>query len=181
MLSEFKQQELLRVLGKNFLFQGLSAEQIAVLVQSVELEYIDAGTTIVYEGDQAESLYIVVEGGVNVLKGEKQFLASLGPGGFFGEMALFLEGSLRSASCQAIMDTTCVKIRRLDLDRFCDQHPRAGLQIYRAIIRTLAERLHNTSEDLAFLMGTQVRTQEEVSKLVQRVKGKEKSEEGSES
>jgi len=161
-----------RALKSTFLFATLSVEQLRSLAQQVWIERIPAGSVIVREGEEAESLYVVVEGGVNVLKGDGQFLAFLGPGGFFGEMALFMDQSRRSATCHAIEDSTCVVVRKDVLADFCTSRPDAGLVIYRAIIRTLAERLQSTSADLAFLMGVHVRRQSAVSQLVDAAKGR---------
>ena len=156
-----------RALKSTFLFATLSEEQLGSLAEQVWIERIPSGSVIVREGDEAESLYVVVEGGVNVLKGSGQFLAFLGPGGFFGEMALFMDQSKRSATCQATVDTTCVVVRKHVLEQFCNTRSDAGLVIYRAIIRTLAERLQNTSADLAYLMGVHVRHQSTVSAIVE--------------
>ena len=162
--------EVRRALKSTFLFATLSEEQLGSLADQVWLERIPSGSVIVREGDEAESVYVVIDGGVNVLKGTGQFLAFLGPGGFFGEMALFTEQSRRSATCQATQDTTCVVVRKSVLDQFCSSRPDAGLAIYRAIIRTLAERLQNTSADLAYLMGVHVRQQSTVDGLVEEAK-----------
>ena len=105
---------------------------------------------------------------LHVVKGEDQFLAMLGPNGFFGEMGLFTEGALRSASCVALTQTTCASVDRTALHDFCSQHPEVGIKIYRAIVGTLAQRLQSTSADLAMLMGSQVRSQREVTKIVDK-------------
>jgi CRP-like cAMP-binding protein len=150
----------------NPLFEKLTEEQLTALAGEVWLEQIPAGSLIVREGDEADALYVVVEGGVNVTKADGQFLAYLGPAGFFGEMALFMNGTKRTANCVSNEDTTCAIIRKPVLDQFCSDLPEAGLTIYRAIIRTLAERLQSTSADLAFLMGVHVRPQSAIDKLV---------------
>lgn len=159
-------------LRENFLFETLDDHQISVLMDKVWLEEIPEGSVIVREGDEADALYVVMAGGVNVTKRGGQFLAFLGPGGFFGEMALFSEGAKRTATCTSTSDTTCVIVRKPVLHQYCEDNPLAGLKIYRAIIRTLAERLQNTSADLAFLMGAQVRSQSKISNIVESSKAK---------
>ncbi|OGQ79102.1 MAG: hypothetical protein A2289_03050 [Deltaproteobacteria bacterium RIFOXYA12_FULL_58_15] len=161
-------------LRNNPLFTDLTDIQLAALADEVWLEQIPAGSIIVREDEEADALYVVVEGGVNVTKANGQFLAFLGPGGFFGEMALFLEGSKRSATCSSSQDTTCAIIRQPILHKFCNDLPEAGLIIYRAIIKTLAERLQATSADLATLMGAQVRQQSTVDQLVAAAKKRRK-------
>jgi CRP-like cAMP-binding protein len=85
-------------------------------------------------------------------------------------MGLFTEGSLRTADCIAASPTTCAVLSRATLDEFCDTHPPTGLKVYRAIIKTLAERLQTTSADLAMLMGTHVRSQRDVADIVEKAK-----------
>jgi CRP-like cAMP-binding protein len=157
-------------LHSNPLFEELNDQQLENLAGEVWLETIPGGSVIVREGEEADALYVVVNGGVNVTKAGGQFLAFLGPGGFFGEMALFLANARRSATCVSSEDTTCAIIRSPVLHRYCNDWPDAGLIVYRAIIRTLAERLQSTSADLAYLMGAQVRDQARVDQVVEATK-----------
>lgn len=163
-------EDVASALRNNPLFADLSDEQLGHLAAEVWLEIIPGGSVIVREGDEADALYVVVSGGVNVTKSGGQFLAYLGPGGFFGEMALFLDNSRRSATCITSQDTTCAIIRSPILHQYCNNWPDAGLVVYRTIIRTLAERLQSTSADLAYLMGAQVRDQARVTRVVEATK-----------
>lgn len=165
-------EQIRQSLRENFLFAPLSEADLGDLAAHLWLETIPAGSLIVRENESADALFMVLSGGVNVTKANGQFLAFLGPGGFFGEMALFIEGSARTANCAAVSDTTCVIVRKDVLDRFCHSHPESGLKIYAVIIRTLAERLQATSSDLAILMGSQVRSQSSVSKLVEEARNR---------
>lgn len=171
-MSEQPAAGLRQVLHENFLFSTLADGELDALASQLWLEEFSAGATIVHEGEAADALYLVVQGGVNVAKQNGQFLAYLGRGGFFGEMALFTEGATRSANCIAALDTTCAVIRKEALHRFCEERPETGIKIYRTIIRTLSERLQATSADLAMLMGAQVRQQDAVSKMVEQAKAK---------
>ncbi len=156
-----------RALKANYVFENLDHAELEALAEHVWLERIPGGSLIVREGDEADALYLVVDGGVNVTKASGQFLAYLGREGFFGEMALFSEGTRRSATCVAAMDTTCAVVRKDVLHYFCETRPMAGIKIYRTIIRTLSERLQATSADLAMLMGTQVRSQTAINSIVE--------------
>jgi CRP-like cAMP-binding protein len=166
--------EVERALRHNFVFESLDDDELAALAEHVWIERIPAGSLIVREGDEADALYLVVDGGVNVVKASGQFLAFLGREGFFGEMALFSEGAKRSANCRAAVDTTCAVVRKEVLDFFCAMRPSAGIKIYRTIIRTLADRLQATSADLAMLMGSQVQTQANVSAIVEKARRRKK-------
>src|SRR3954463_121840 len=71
-----------------------------------------AGTTLFREGDPGRTMYVIRSGRVNIWKriAESEItLAVLGPGEFFGEMAL-LEGLPRSASATVIEDATLVEV-----------------------------------------------------------------------
>jgi CRP/FNR family transcriptional regulator, cyclic AMP receptor protein len=158
------------VLKQNFLFASLSDQELDALCSQVWVEQFPPNTIIVREGDVVDALYLVVDGGVNVAKQDGQFLAYLGRGGFFGEMALFSEGATRSASCIATRETTCAVLRKDTLHDFCSKRPDLGVKIYRVIIRTLSERLQATSADLAMLMRAQVKPQDVVARLVDQAK-----------
>ena len=166
-----------RVLKANYVFADLSEAEVAALAEKVWLEMIPGGSVIVREGEEADALYLVVDGGVNVTKASGQFLAYLGRDGFFGEMALFMEGARRTATCVAAMDTVCAVVRKDVLHRFCEIRPAAGVKIYRTIIATLAERLQATSADLAMLMQSEVKSQRTVDAIVEEAR-RRKAKEG---
>jgi len=156
--------ELLR---KNFLFQELDEAELARLADVCAEETHPAGKAIVSEGETGHELYLVLKGGVNIVKGEGQsFLSYIGSGGYFGEMAVFMEAAVRTASCVAAMETITLRLDRATLDSYCEQNPDAGVRVYRAIIKALAERLQATSGDLAMLMKAQVMDQSRIAGVV---------------
>lgn len=155
----------------NFLFNTLDDTELTALMSAVKVLSFATGAVIVREGDVADELFLVVDGGVNVVKRGGQFLAYLGRGGFFGEMALFTSSLRRTADCVAADATVCVVIGASVLATYCDTHPASGLKVYRSIIRVLSERLQATSSDLAMLMSTQAHPQDDVDKWVAKAKG----------
>jgi CRP-like cAMP-binding protein len=160
------------ILGKNFLFAQLDERELADLANVVERKRYNPGEFVVREGDMGTALYLVAKGGVNVTKSlEGHFLAYLGTGGCFGEMALFMGSAIRTANCVAALETECLIVDKAVLDRFCTSNPRAGNKIYREIIRVLAERLQATSADLAMMMRTTTISQDRVSQLVAQKRG----------
>lgn len=73
-----------------------------------------AGATIIAEGDEAGSAYIITEGKCLVSKdidGFKNEMRELGPGDVFGEMAIF-SSRPRSATVEAIDDVTVMVVER---------------------------------------------------------------------
>lgn len=81
----------LHILKDVQLFKGLNRKLLRkLLIDLVEKEY-EAGEIIFSEGDVGKALYVILDGSVKIVKktdsGEK-VLAVLGPGSYFGELAL---------------------------------------------------------------------------------------------
>ncbi|MGE0825737.1 MAG: cyclic nucleotide-binding domain-containing protein [Candidatus Binatia bacterium] len=102
-----------------------------------DFELFAQGQTIFQEGDPGEVMYVVIEGEVDILVGD-QVLASLGPGGILGEMAL-IDKQARSAT--AVAKTDC-KLTPVDERRFrflIQQTPNFAL----SVMRVMAGRLRS--------------------------------------
>jgi CRP-like cAMP-binding protein len=117
------------------LFSDLPGEELAQVALITEEAQRPAGAEIIREGEVGESLYIVVEGRVQVRKGDKP-VAELSEREVFGEMAL-LDPAPRSATVKAVSDVTLLTIRREDFaDIMAERH-----EIARGIIQVLTRRL----------------------------------------
>ncbi|MDJ0497503.1 MAG: BTAD domain-containing putative transcriptional regulator, partial [Acidimicrobiia bacterium] len=81
----------------------------APLAEEVEYLSFSPGDVIVEQGAQAESVYWIEQGRVEILKagesGAPVQVAELGPGRYFGELASIL-GTYRSATVRALVPTT---------------------------------------------------------------------------
>lgn len=95
-----------------------------------------AGETIVKEGSTGTALYVLLSGRVRVERGGGQ-VGELGPGDFFGELAL-IEEEPRSASVIAVDETECLLFPAWEFRALLDEQP----QIAVAIMRALIERIH---------------------------------------
>lgn len=159
--------ETLQILSKNFLFAELTDEELVELKGYLRPESFEAGEYIVREGEEGDSLFLVTKGGVNITKApDDHFLSYIGSGGYFGDMALFMPNSVRTANCVAAMNTECQSIDKASLEEFCATYPVPGNKIYREIIRAISERLAITSADLAMLMKQEMMGQDKVSEIV---------------
>lgn len=83
------------------IFRALSDEQVADIVRIGRLKAFEAGCTVFQEGDAEDGLYVILSGELRILardgEGNQLELATAGPGGFVGEMAI-LDGTPRSAT-----------------------------------------------------------------------------------
>ena len=96
------------------LLAGASEEALADLAADARPFRVLAGDWLLREGDEADDLYVVVRGRLRVVArsgGEERTLRVLGPGASIGELAL-LTGAPRSASVQAVRDSTLLRLPR---------------------------------------------------------------------
>ncbi|MCM8781850.1 MAG: cyclic nucleotide-binding domain-containing protein, partial [Candidatus Omnitrophica bacterium] len=86
----------IKPLREHPLFRNFSDNEIAILSKFVEEKNIAAPTPLFLENMKGQSMYIIVTGAVQLAKmvseGETRTLTTLGPGDFFGEMALIEDG-----------------------------------------------------------------------------------------
>jgi CRP-like cAMP-binding protein len=87
------------------LFKELSAAGRDLLLTRLDDESFAAGATMIRQGEVGERLYVIREGRVEVIRGEpghaSQRVAELGPGDFFGEIALLISCP-RTATVRAL-------------------------------------------------------------------------------
>lgn len=85
-------------------FPNLDAEQLGILHSRLKEVRIPAGSLVIREGDEADMAYIIVSGSAEVSvrqqNGQDIIVGRLGPGQYFGEIAL-MRGSRRTASIHA--------------------------------------------------------------------------------
>lgn len=81
------------------LFSDLSKDELDEVVRVAREELYSQGQDIITEGQKGGPFFCIVEGRASVLVGGEK-LNDLGPGSYFGEMAL-LEGAPRSATVRA--------------------------------------------------------------------------------
>jgi acyl-CoA reductase-like NAD-dependent aldehyde dehydrogenase len=132
---------------------GLAAEERSVLERYLEPVEFPAGTLLFEEGSVGDSCYIIDGGEVRLELARPEVdsdgvLGFLEPGSVVGELSL-LDSLPRSASAWSHTD---VKARRLSaeaIDRLLDEHPRIGVQVYRALGRDAARKLRSTTKRLA--------------------------------
>ena len=124
------------------LFSQLSRKDLKRLARGTVTRQFGKGAVIVKEGDQAIAFYLMRSGRAEVVKGAEgsspRVLNTVGPGDFFGEMAL-LDGYLRSASVRALEDTECLVLSRWDFLAELRSTPSIAVQMLPILSRRLRE------------------------------------------
>lgn len=116
------------------LFSGLSAAELEMVARTAQVKDYPEGHQIIKEGDEGDGIYIVTQGQVQISsrvgQGERRILRRIGPGDFFGEMAV-LDNEPRSATVTAEQPTTTYFIPRSDLVRMLESSPKLAVSLVR--------------------------------------------------
>ena len=122
------------------LFGALSDDVLEYLSTLLSVETPPAGATLFREGEDANAMFVVINGEVEVLKKSKRTVearvAVLGPGDWFGEMSI-VDIQPRSATVRALAPSRLLRVTSADLDALY----RHDLRSYAIIILNLAREL----------------------------------------
>jgi CRP/FNR family cyclic AMP-dependent transcriptional regulator len=124
------------VLGEVPLFAGVPARHVRKIAGLGSVVRFDAKAPIVDAGNPGEAFYVILSGRATVRPGRGRATTEIGPGAYFGEMAL-VDGAPRSASVVAETETVCLMLARKPFTRVLENEPAVAL----ALLRTLATRV----------------------------------------
>jgi len=113
--------EIALMLRKVPLFAGLPEDGLDLLATTSALITLPPGGKIVTEGEMGSTLFIILEGEVGVFRKGGE-LARLGPGDFFGEIAL-LTGEPRQADVSALTKAECLEVDREGFRVILEKNP----------------------------------------------------------
>ncbi|MCP4397167.1 MAG: cyclic nucleotide-binding domain-containing protein [bacterium] len=120
------------------LFGDISSDVFEALHHKVEWQRLSAGECLLRQGNDGDSMYIVVNGRLQVVfedpKGEKHILNEIGREETVGESAL-LTHEKRSATVYALRDSHVVKLSSAMFESLLDEFPQVSLSILRAMVR----------------------------------------------
>jgi small-conductance mechanosensitive channel/CRP-like cAMP-binding protein len=130
--------DLALILGNTPLFKPVRLEDLEVLARKMERRHMQAGEILVHEGDRGESLFILIEGLLEVRlrtdAGEKA-VGHIGPGECFGEMSL-LTGERRAATIVGAVESIVYEVAKEPMSELMAQRP----ELADALATLLAER-----------------------------------------
>ena len=118
-------------------FAGLTDVGLQRLaVRAAELSAAE-GRVLALEGDPGAGMFVLCEGSVEVELRTGKLV--LGPGDFFGELALLVDDGARVARVRATTPVRCVSIPRDDFLALLEPEPSFALHMLRELARRLAE------------------------------------------
>jgi small-conductance mechanosensitive channel len=137
------EREIIDGLREVDFLRGLRDEELRLLVPGVIVQQFGVGESIVREGDDGDSLFIIREGTVEVLAtasdGKQVHIRDLTPPAFFGEMAL-MTGEKRTATIRAQSDVELLELNRDTFSQLFKDHPETAAQMSEVIAFRMTER-----------------------------------------
>ena len=125
------------------IFEGLNEDMIGLLTPMFEVFSCQPGTVIFQQGDQAEFLYVVIDGKVDMsfkpYDGIPMTISHVDKGGLFGWSAVVGSDTYTSTAV-AIEDLEAYRIHGSDLRKFCREHPEAGKDILERLADGVSSR-----------------------------------------
>lgn len=143
--------DALPVLKSVPLFREVSEADLRAIADLVRERRQPKGSLILTQGDEGEALFLIRSGQVKVTivaeDGREVILSVLGPGSFFGEMAL-IDDEPRSAHVFAMQESVLLVLRREDFRARLARSPELAI----ALLRELSRRLRRADDTITSLM-----------------------------
>lgn len=141
----------LEVLSSSPLFEMLSNQELEYIADLTRPKRFSAGQTIFEEGELGDSLYLISQGEVEVIRrdaaGQPKTIAVLGANQFFGEMSL-IDKEYRSATVKAKSDAELMHLTAENLTAFRKQHRDGFTFVVINIARVISSRLREANTRL---------------------------------
>jgi CRP/FNR family transcriptional regulator, cyclic AMP receptor protein len=119
------------------LFADVSDEGIARIAECAGAIECEPGQVLALPGDAGSGMFVILDGEVSV---EARLGAySLGPGAFFGELALLNPDAERVARVRAATDVRAIAIPRKEALELIESEPKLALAMLRELARRLAD------------------------------------------
>lgn len=147
-MTPTKAAEIVELLERVPVFSTLEQDDLGRIAQLAVPRSFEPGQIVFREGDASDTCYVVRSGRARAIRehadGRTITLATFGPGDIFGELAMF-EDELRSATVEAVQDTSVVAVLGPDMRRLMVEHPEISMRL----VVALGRRLRETNDRLA--------------------------------
>jgi CRP/FNR family cyclic AMP-dependent transcriptional regulator len=113
------------------MFSGCTRKELAIIARAAKEVSHREGTVIAREGERGIGLFLILDGQCSVSIGGKE-KSKLGPGSFFGEIAL-LDGGPRTATVSAVTDVRLLGLTEWVFRGLLAEHPSIALKTLESI------------------------------------------------
>jgi CRP-like cAMP-binding protein len=124
-----------------WLFEGCSTQELRSIARITTPVSVHAARTLAREGEPGREFGVIIEGEATVTIAGAT-IGTIGPGSFYGELAL-LDGGRRSATVTARTPMLLLVLDRYEFDALID---RSIPSVSRRMLTVLAQRLRRADE-----------------------------------
>jgi serine phosphatase RsbU (regulator of sigma subunit) len=162
-----KTKDIIKLLGNISIFAGLDKKDYKkILPLLVPIKY-PPDSEIITQDDDGDSMYIIKNGSVRVLRSEKNaevvLVGNLEPGEFFGELSL-IDNLPRSATVISNDESEIFRLSRHDLDKLMDENEHIALLFYKNCLKESFARFRNVVSNFTF---SQKELKEKMSEMIE--------------
>jgi CRP-like cAMP-binding protein len=119
------------------IFAELGDDDLQCVADAVNEVEVPAGQLLVQPGAPGSGMFFIAEG--TAVVETKRDEVELGPGQFFGELALMSEDATRTARVQAKTDLRCLALDRASFRTLVAEHPEVAASLLEVALGRLAE------------------------------------------
>jgi len=145
--------QLAELLPPKSVFAACSPAEMTDLLKVGSIQVTSANETVLRQGDDGNSLVIVLEGVVRVSmvtpNGREIILDYAEPGTVLGEIAV-LDGEPRTASAISMWKGRVLRLSRSAFEGFFERHPKMAIRMMREMARRLRQTDATIESDRAF-------------------------------
>lgn len=156
--------ETIEAINKSSIFSGLAEKDLTEILKITKERRFQKGDVVMKEGEEGDTMYLVIEGEVGVSKSltlkfadddyreTEKILTRFVPEDhvILGEMALIGKDN-RSATISARSDCIFLEIKKDDFLILIEENPKLGIRLLMNLSQLLADRLRQSSQDITRL------------------------------
>lgn len=127
------------------LFFGLSPKQMKAFLTICKLNRRNAGETVCEYGASSNTLFILIEGQLDIVGADGTVVATTAPVTTVGEMG-FIGRKPRSATVKTHDDCRFLTVEHHDFESLIESDPQLNVRIHRNMIRILSDKLSDAND-----------------------------------
>ncbi len=148
-----EEKKNLDILSKIPIFEDISSKGLVKIERNIHVRHYDEGELVFREGEPGVGMYMVKEGEVNVTisdpeTNEDRHVATFTSGQAFGDVALFSEEAVRTATVRAVKKSTLLGFCRPDLLSLIKRDPHLGSLILTKLLSFAGDRLDEGNKQI---------------------------------
>jgi len=128
----------------------LSEQEATKLAELMEMQELNASEYLISEGTVDDSLYVVLNGHLEVVKQTASdgiaSIAIIREGDLAGELS-FLDGDVHTVGLRAIGDSRVIRLDKTKFEKVVVDEPQLAYKVMRAIARSAHRIMHQMNHD----------------------------------